>query len=239
MIRVERLRVRYRGAERDAVEGISFEVSTGEVLGFLGPNGAGKSTLLAVAAGLLEPSAGRVWFDGQDVTGRPPSDLDSLGVCLIPEGRGIFPALTVRDNLRIAAGNGSFEAATDLFPILGQRLSQTAGTLSGGEQQMLSMTRALLRTPRLLLIDELSLGLAPRIVDELYDAVRAIHAGGCAVVVVEQYVDRALELCELVAILEGGHVRFAGEPGEFEALEGDGLDAYLGVDPHEAAGGRR
>jgi branched-chain amino acid transport system ATP-binding protein len=138
------------------------------------------------------------------------------GLCLIPEGRGIFPALSVRDNLRVAAGGESWDAAVELFEVLGSRLDQRAGTLSGGEQQMLAMSRALLRTPRVLLLDELSLGLAPRIVDQLYEAVAAMHQAGSAVVLVEQYVDKALELCDLVAILEGGRIRFAGEPSELD-----------------------
>lgn len=230
LLRVERVAFSYGSFK--VLHDVSFAVPEEGVVAVLGPNGAGKSTLLRVVSGLERPTAGRVLFAGRDVTGLGASEVARAGVCLVPEGRGIFPSLTVEENLRIAAGVGEeTEEAFELFGVLEDRLDQVARTLSGGEQQMLALARAVLTHPRLLLLDELSLGLAPQVVDALYDAVGRIHRRGGTVVLVEQYVERALELCELVVVCEGGRVRFAGEPGELAHTSG--LDAYLGSGTEE------
>lgn len=206
------------------LHGVSLAVPEGGAVAVLGPNGAGKSTLLRTVAGLLRPASGAVRYAGEDVVGLAPSELARRGLCLVPEGRGIFPNLTVRENVDLAGGEP--ERAFELFAVLRERLGQLAGTLSGGEQQMLALSRAIATAPRLLLLDELSLGLAPRVVEALYEAVGGIHERGGTVVLVEQYVERAMDLCDLVVVLAGGRVRFAGEPGEL--TRAGGLEAYLG-----------
>ncbi len=209
---------------------VTLHVPPGSIVALLGANGAGKTTVLRVAAGLVRPTSGALLVDGTDVTGWAPHTLVDQGVCHVPEGRGVFPSLTVRENLVVQCKRGAeektFEAAASVFPVLGRRMDQLAGTLSGGEQQMLALMRAYVQNPKTVLLDEVSMGLAPIIVDEIFDFLRTIAAGGASLLLVEQYVTKALELADFVYLLHKGRVAFAGEPGE---LDGEDLFArYLG-----------
>ena len=210
---------------------VSLTVGDGEVVALLGPNGAGKSTLLKTVSGLLRHNAGEVLVDGRDVRSMPPNQRSGLGLCHIPEGRGIFRSLTVRDNLRLQARPGDEEAALQrcvtAFPILGQRLAQVAGTLSGGQQQMLAMARAYARSPRLILVDEASLGLAPIIVDEIFTFLASVAAEGSSLLIVDQFVTRALAMARRAYVLNRGEVVFSGPSGELG--DSDVFERYLGV----------
>jgi ABC-type branched-subunit amino acid transport system ATPase component len=199
--------------------GVDFEVEEGEIVALLGTNGAGKSTLLKAVAGLITPTAGKISFDGHDITGADAEAVTRAGVSLMPGGKGIFPTVTVDEHLRLAAwtfrkDTARIEAARgevlDLFPILAERASQPAGFLSGGEQQMLALAQAFMTRPRLLLVDELSLGLAPTVVGHLLDVLRTVHAAGTTVVIVEQSVNVALTLAQRAVFMEKGEVRFTG-----------------------------
>jgi branched-chain amino acid transport system ATP-binding protein len=213
------------------LENVNLVVPDGAVVALLGPNGAGKTTLLKVMSGLLRPMSGRVLLDGDDVTGASPFELARSGICHVPEGRGIFPTLSVADNLRLQAPRSvdrrAVELAAAVFPRLAQRRNQLAGTMSGGEQQMLALSRAYVAEPATVLLDEVSMGLAPLIVDEIFRYLRRIASEGISLLVVEQYVARALELADYVYILNRGRIRFAGEPAEV----GDQtvLESYLGA----------
>jgi branched-chain amino acid transport system ATP-binding protein len=201
---------------------VSLVVPAGSVVALLGSNGAGKTTLLRAASGLI-PVRGEITLDGQLLSGRHTHDFARAGVCHVPEGRGIFRSLTVRDNIVLQAGAGSIgeaiDKATSVFPILGQRLSQTAGTLSGGQQQMLALARAYVTDPKVVLLDEVSMGLAPVVVDEIFEFLGRIAAEGTSLLIVEQYVTRALKLSDYVFLLNRGEVGFAGEPGELDVDE--------------------
>ena len=210
---------------------VNLVVPDNAVVALLGPNGAGKTTLLRVASGLLKPSAGRVLVDGVEATGWPPHRLSQLGVCHVPEGRGIFRALSVKDNIRLQA-NDDFKhdpvaAVAEAFPRLGERLVQRAGTMSGGEQQMLALARAYVAGAKTVLLDEVSMGLAPKIIDEIFEYLHRLAAQGAALLLVEQYVARALELADFVYILNKGRVQFVGESHELG--EEQILASYLGV----------
>ncbi len=203
--------------------GVDLEVAEGEIVALLGTNGAGKSTVLRAVSGLTPPMRGTVTFAGEDITGADARATSRLGITQVPGGRGVFPTLTVADNLRAAGwalrGDRAElrrrrERCLDWFPALARRFDVPAGDLSGGEQQMLSLSQALLARPRLLMIDELSLGLAPTIVQDLLEIVRAIHADGTAVLLVEQSVDVALRLAERAVFMEKGEVRFEGPTAE-------------------------
>ena len=211
---------------------VDLVVPAASVVALLGPNGAGKTTLLRAASGLLQSSAGETVLDGQRVTGWTPQRLAQAGICHIPEGRGIFRTLTVRENLLLQADAGAEEEgvrrAVDAFPRLGERLHQRAGTLSGGEQQMLALARAHLSNPRLVLLDEVSMGLAPRIVDEIFDFIREMAAAGTALLLVEQYVSRALAQSDYVYLLNRGGIDFAGEP--VELADEEVFNRYLGAE---------
>lgn len=215
----------------EVLHGIDLEVGVGEVVALLGPNGAGKTTTLLVATGQLAATAGCLHVAGRHVNGVAPDALARLGVCTIPEGRGVFASLTVRENLRMATYQGGSEAevterAVARFPILGQRIDQVVGTMSGGEQQMLAMARGLATDPSLLVIDELSMGLAPMIVADLYELVAQIAADGVAVLVVEQFARTVLGVADRAVILQRGTVAAAGVPSDIaEELSA----AYLGV----------
>ncbi len=222
---------------------VSLVVPTGSVVALLGANGAGKTTLLRVASGLLRSTSGRSELDGEDVTNLEPHRLVERGICHVPEGRGVFPRLTVRENLLLQASVGDhadpLDRAVGAFPRLGDRLSQQAGTMSGGEQQMLALARAYVQSPRVVLLDEVSMGLAPKIVDEIFEFLTVLASTGCSLLLVEQYVARALEIADFVYVLKKGRVTFAGEAGEIgsEAI----FDDYLGGGGDEVAatGGRR
>lgn len=195
---------------------VSLAVPSGSTVALLGANGAGKSTLLKVAAGLLRPTDGRVVMDGEVLNSERTHARARRGLCLIPEGRGIFRQLTVRENIAMYVSGRNVGEAVDrvatAFPILGERLGQQAGTLSGGQQQILALTRAILTDARVILADELSVGLAPVIVDEIFAVVEVLQAEGRSLLLVEQYVDRALAVAEYVYILHKGRVVFVGEP---------------------------
>jgi branched-chain amino acid transport system ATP-binding protein len=204
------------------LRGVTLRVPPGRVVALLGPNGAGKTTLLRVASGLLQPTSGDVTLDGESLRGRPADAFARAGICHIPEGRGIFRSLSVRENLLVQARTSHGEAierAVDAFPRLGERLDQRAGTMSGGEQQMLAMARAYLANPSYVFLDEVSLGLAPLIVDEIFAFLRRLADGGAALLLVEQYVTRALAIADFVFLLNQGEVAFAGEPAELDQAE--------------------
>jgi branched-chain amino acid transport system ATP-binding protein len=213
------------------LNGVDLVVPDGSVVALLGPNGAGKTTLLRVASGLLKPRSGQILVDDLDLSAASPNKLASAGVCHIPEGRGIFPGMTVADNLRLQAPASTDVRATEvvaeIFPRLRERLSQLAGTLSGGEQQMLSLARAYLHEPGVVLLDEVSMGLAPKIVDDIFEHLAALAARGTALLLVEQYIARALALADYVYILKRGSISFVGEPGEVG--EDMVTDSYLGA----------
>jgi branched-chain amino acid transport system ATP-binding protein len=217
-----------------AVRGVSLTVAPGETLAILGANGAGKTSLLRAITGLEPVRSGTVRLDGQDVTGARPHRIARQRVAHVPDNRGLFPTLTVAENLRMglygagreAAGDAAREEVFDLFPILRERVDQPTGTMSGGQQQMLTIARALVQDPRLLLIDEMSMGLAPAIVDELFAIIRRLKERGIAVVLVEQFVGQALGVADSVVVLEQGRVVASGTPDE---LAGNDLAAaYLG-----------
>ena len=213
------------------LRGVDLVAPTGKVVALLGPNGAGKSTLLKVAAGLLRPFGGSIRMNGRDVTGQSETRRADLGVCLIPEGRGIFRQLTVRENLAMFARGkqvgAAVEQAATAFPVLGARLKQEAGTLSGGQQQMLAVSRAIVNNADLVLADELSVGLAPVVLDEIFEVVDALRRQGRSLVVVEQYVDRVLALADYVYILNKGDVVFVGEPAQ--CRDDSVFERYLGA----------
>ncbi len=213
------------------LHGVDLVVPTAGVVALLGPNGAGKSTTLKVAGGRLRASAGSVLVAGDDVTRTSAAKLARRGVCTIPEGRGVFPNLTVSENLRMwtyrgGVGRADIEEITyGRFPKLGQRRRQVAGTLSGGEQQMLAMSRALSTSPSVLLLDEISMGLAPLIVAELYEIVGQLAAEGQAILLVEQFARTALEVATWAAVMTHGRIVLEGRPDEVSDAV---LDVYLG-----------
>jgi branched-chain amino acid transport system ATP-binding protein len=218
-------------AETTVLRGVSLTVPDSSVVALLGANGAGKTTLLRVASGLLRPTAGTMTLDGVDVTGHRPHQLAARGMCHVPEGRGVFPSLTVRENLSLQAGGGGKEGlakAVEAFPRLGERLSQTAGTLSGGEQQMLALARSYIANPKVMLLDEVSMGLAPKIVDEIFEFLGRVAHEGASLLLVEQYVTRALALADYVYLLNRGQVAYRGEPSELE--DEDVFARYLGTE---------
>lgn len=222
----------------DVIDEADLEVRAGEVFALLGPNGAGKTTLLKTISGLLAPSRGTIRILGRDVTGASADELARAGVCTIPEGRGVFPNLTVAENLWMSTGTGATrreieEVAYQRFPRLGERRTQLAGTMSGGEQQMLSMARALATDPALLILDELSMGLAPIIVSELYQEVGRMAADGLTILVVEQFAHEVLGITDRAAIMLHGRIGEAGSP---ETVAAQLEAAYLSGST--SAGGR-
>ena len=229
MLELTGLRAAYGAIE--VLHGIDLTVPKGGLFAMLGPNGAGKSTLLRVIAGLHAVGAGTVAIDGQTVSGSQPVMLAKRGVCLLPEGRGVFPNLTIADNLRLVTHLGASMSDVEsrvyeTFPVLGNRRRQLAGTLSGGEQQMLALARAVATEPSFLLLDELSTGLAPRVVETLYGHVVALVANGTTVLAVEQFARTVLEIAHAGAVMVTGRVVATGTPAELnDALAG----LYLGV----------
>ncbi|MGZ8198931.1 MAG: ABC transporter ATP-binding protein [Burkholderiales bacterium] len=216
MLEVVGLEVRYGGIK--AVKGLALEVRERELVTLIGANGAGKTTTLKAIAGLLKPSAGHIRYDGRDITGTPACDLVPRGIALVPEGRGVFARLTVEENLAMGAYvrrddrvKADLDRAYGLFPRLAERRRQFAGTLSGGEQQMLALARALMSRPKLLLLDEPSMGLAPLMVQKIFETIRAVTAEGVTLLLVEQNAKLALEICNRGYVMESGSICLADE----------------------------
>jgi branched-chain amino acid transport system ATP-binding protein len=209
---------------------VSLTVPAGQVTALLGPNGAGKSTLLRTVSGFLRPQSGSVHLFGREMTDEAPYRRFEAGLCHVPEGRGVFRSLTIRENLAMQARKGqeraAIERATEAFPVLGSRLLQIAGTLSGGEQQMLAMASAYVREPKLILVDEASLGLAPLVVDRIFEFMERVAREGSALLVVDQFASRALAMADQAYVLSRGCITYAGST---EGLGDDELMAhYLG-----------
>jgi branched-chain amino acid transport system ATP-binding protein len=227
-LEVRNLQVAYGGVH--ALRDVSITVPPASVVALLGPNGAGKSTTLRTISGVMRAEGGTISFFGKPIHHAPAYRIARMGIIHVPEGRGIFPSLSVRENLDMASTYSDSEDAVDqataLFPVLGNRLSQTAGSLSGGEQQMLSLARALMSRPQLLMVDEISMGLAPIIVAQLFDALRTIAASGASLLLVEQYIETALDLADYVYVMEKGSVVDVGEPADMAS--GSLAAAYLG-----------
>jgi branched-chain amino acid transport system ATP-binding protein len=240
ILSVRDLDVRY-GAVR-ALKDVSLEVNEGELVGLVGPNGAGKSTLLMTIAGVLKPKAGTVDFDGRSVIGDTPERIVRRGVALVPERRRIFARLTVAENLRVAAGparaedlKSRYEQLYERFPLLLERKNSPAGQLSGGEQQQLAIGRALLSGPKLLLIDEPSLGLAPQIVEKVFDVIDMLKSEGATILLVEQNAIATVQMSDRTYLLSGGRIEMEGSAADFEGREDIFGSVYLGG----AAAGRQ
>jgi branched-chain amino acid transport system ATP-binding protein len=211
---------------------VELDVGEGEIVALVGSNGAGKTTLLRAISGLISPTGGELRFDGRSLVGLPPEQIVELGIAHVPEGRRLFPGLTVRENLLAGAyasrGVADIDRAVELFPRLGERLTQVAGSLSGGEQQMCAIARGLMSRPKVLMIDELSLGLAPKLVEDILERLEAVAEEGTALLVVEQDVDAALRIAARGYVLENGRIVASGPSREL--LEDPRVrEAYLGV----------
>jgi branched-chain amino acid transport system ATP-binding protein len=233
VLELNTLEVSYGGIR--ALKGVSLTVAEGQITVLLGANGAGKSTLLKAISGLVKPTKGTIRLWGQEIASLKPYEITALGVAHVPEGRGMFPALSVRENLQMGAYlaptsevSERLEQALHLFPRLRERYSQLAGSLSGGEQQMLALARALVARPRLLLLDEPSLGLAPIIAQEIFRTIRQVHQAGMSVLVVEQNARLALQVADYAYVLKTGELETHGVAGEIAKNESVGK-AYLGV----------
>ena len=233
LLELRELRVAYGGIQ--AVKGLNLELREGELVSLIGANGAGKSTTLKAICGLLKPQGGEVRYQGRAIGAQGPWDLVAQGLVMVPEGRGIFARMSIEENLRMGAylrRDGEVDADIDAvyqrFPRLKERHRQLAGTLSGGEQQMLAMGRALMARPRLLLLDEPTMGLAPIIVDQIFEVVRDVHAQGVTVLLVEQNAQRALQMADRAYVLESGELALSGAAAD---LLGDARvqAAYLGA----------
>ena len=217
MLRLEKVEAAY-GPIR-VLFGIDLRVNPGEIVALLGTNGAGKTTILRAISGLLRPSAGEITWDGEPIGGERPPDIMRRGIVQMPGGRGVFPGMTVEENLemggfllrkdpvRLRAG---VERVYELFPVLRDRRGQSAGTMSGGEQQMLTLAKSFVPGPRLLLVDELSLGLAPKIVEQLLGIIERLHREGTSILLVDQHVDLALDMASRAYFIERGEIRFSG-----------------------------
>ena len=237
LLEVANLHIAY--GELEVVRGISFTVEHGEIIAILGSNGAGKTTTLTTLAGLRAPAQGRILLEGRNIAGRPAYDIANLGLALVPEGRQLFPEHTVRENLelggylRLRQGRGdefaqSLDDVVQLFPRIGERLNQPAGLLSGGEQQMVAIARALVSRPQLLLLDEPSLGLAPIVVRQIFEAFTKLRARGLTILIVEQMARLGLEICDRAHVLENGRITISGTSQELSANPRV-MDAYLGT----------
>jgi len=231
MLKIEGLKVNYGGIQ--AVKGISLEVPQNEIVTLIGANGAGKSTTLRTVSGLIKPTEGSVTFNGEEITGRSPYEIVSRGITMVPEGRKVFPDLTVLENLKIGAYlrkdsiKADLEWVYDLFPRLKERSWQAAGTMSGGEQQMLAVGRALMSKPKLMMMDEPSLGLAPLIVKDIFDIIKEIVRQGVTILLIEQNANMALQTANLAYVLEVGSITMTGTGKELLDNE-DVRKAYLG-----------
>ena len=231
MLKIEDMHV-YYGAIH-AVKGVSFEVNDGEIVALIGANGAGKSTILKTVSGLMHPRSGSITFDGMDISHMEAHKLVHKGLAHVPEGRRIFLQMTVQENLEMGAftqkevSKADLERMFELFPRLKERRRQIAGTLSGGEQQMLAMSRALMSHPKLLMLDEPSMGLAPILVDQIFDIIRDLHGAGTTILLVEQNATKALQLADRAYVLETGSITLSGTGAEL-AKSDDVRKAYLG-----------
>ena len=231
ILSVKDLQVNYGGIE--AVKGISFDVPAGDIVTLIGANGAGKSTTLKAIAGLVKPRSGSIEFEGANITGKDSSDIVARGVTLVPEGRRVFANMTVLENIKIGAYlrkdslSDDIAWVYDLFPRLKEREWQLAGTLSGGEQQMLAVARALMSRPKVLMMDEPSLGLAPLVVKGLFDIIREINKQGVTVLLIEQNANMALKTADYAYVLETGRIGLSGTGAELLTNE-DVKKAYLG-----------
>ncbi len=233
MLKIEDLNVYYDKIH--AIKGVSFEVRDGEICTLIGANGAGKTTILQTISGLLHPKSGRITFDGYEITGRQPNKILLRGLAQVPEGRRVFSKMTVQENLEMgaytrkdAAGvREDYEMVFQSFPRLKERIHQQAGTLSGGEQQMLAMGRALMSRPRMLLLDEPSMGLAPILVDEIFSIIRQVNKSGVTVLLVEQNATKALEIADYSYVLSTGKIVGSGE-GRSLLSDSSVRSAYLG-----------
>jgi branched-chain amino acid transport system ATP-binding protein len=232
ILKITDLRVNYGGIE--AVKGISFDVPEGKIVTLIGANGAGKSSTLRTISGLVKPKSGTIEFKGQDITGKDPTTIMQGGITLVPEGRRIFPDLTVQENLRVGAYirkddiSGDLDWVYGLFPRLKERSWQAGGTLSGGEQQMLAVARALMSRPKIIMMDEPSLGLAPLIVRDIFSIIKEINRQGVTVLLIEQNANMALKTADIGYVMETGSITMSGSGAEL--LENKAVkDAYLGT----------
>jgi branched-chain amino acid transport system ATP-binding protein len=217
----------------EVVHGVNLEVEEGEVVGMIGPNGAGKSSLLRAVCGLQPPSRGTVTFDGSSLKGVAPEVIARMGLALVPEGRQIFKSLSVEENLRLGARGGIGESSQLIlrrFPILQERAAQRADRLSGGEQQQLALARALVGDPKLLILDEPSLGLAPKMIDLIYELLKGLRDDGVTMLLVEQNAARTIDFCDRCVVLGSGEIRTSGTREELQRNP-DVLHAYLGRQP--------
>ena len=221
-----------------ALRGVSIEVQESELVALLGVNGAGKSTLLATVAGVMHPWQGSIHLHGMSIIGKTPEQITRLGIALVPEGRDIFPSLTVEENLRLGAYTRKdrseyqrdLQEVFSLFPVLGERKQQLGGTLSGGEQQQLAIARALMSHPKLLMLDEPSLGLAPALVDQIFDLIARLNQSGITILLVEQNVGRSLEIVNRAYLLNTGLIEMAGTPAQLRT-QADIEGIYMGDKP--------
>jgi branched-chain amino acid transport system ATP-binding protein len=228
MLELRDVKVAYGGVE--VLHGVEMTLAEGEVVGMVGPNGAGKSSLLRAICGLTQPSAGEISFEDESLGGLAPEEIARLGVALVPEGRQIFGTLTVAENLRLAEQGDTgttMEQVLERLPILRRRAGQRADRLSGGEQQQLAVARALLREPRLLILDEPSLGLAPKMIDVIYGLLEDLRAEGTTMLLVEQNARRTIDFCQRSVVLAGGEIRAGGEREELQRNP-QVLRAYMG-----------
>lgn len=232
ILKISDLKVNYGGIE--AVKGISFDVPEGEIVTLIGSNGAGKSSTLRTIAGLVKPAGGTISLQGEDITGKDPTAIVTKGVTLVPEGRRIFPDMTVLENLKIGAYLRKDDLSDDLnwvfelFPRLKERSWQAGGTLSGGEQQMLAVGRALMSRPRVLMMDEPSLGLAPLVVRDIFSIIQEINKQGVTILLIEQNANMALKIADIGYVLETGRITLTGTGSEL--LANDAVkEAYLGA----------
>ena len=232
MLKIQDLRVNYGGIE--AVKGISFEVPDGSIVTLIGANGAGKSTTLRTIAGLVKPAGGSILWNGEDITGKTPNAIVERGITLVPEGRRVFANLTVLENLKIGAYlrkdnlSDDIEHVYELFPRLKERSWQLAGTLSGGEQQMLAVGRALMSRPKVMMMDEPSLGLAPLVVKDIFSIIQTINQQGITVLLIEQNANMALHVADIGHVLETGRLTLSGSGQELLSNEAV-KKAYLGT----------
>jgi branched-chain amino acid transport system ATP-binding protein len=234
MLELQNVHARYGAIT--ALRGISIQVSKGELVALLGVNGAGKSTTLGCIAGVLKPWQGSILFEGVAIAGKSPEQIARLGISLVPEGRHIFPSLTVEENLRLGAFlqkekstyRHLLDEVFELFPVLKQRLQQAGGTLSGGEQQQLAIARALMASPRLLMLDEPSLGLAPALVDQIFELIARLHKSGVTILLVEQNVERSLAIVDRAYLLNTGLIENQGTAQQLRT-QADIESVYMGV----------